>query len=336
MGGFGEVLSRYENSVSLDPQVTDTWGVPVLRFNYRFGDNERKMAADMAEAAREMFDAAGFEIVEVSRDVLTEGWSIHELGTARMGSDLEDVGAQSLPAGARRLEPLRRRRQQPRQRVVREPDVDHHGAGLAVVRVPGRAIAKGRAVMADAPNLTRRAVLKAGAVVAATTVTATRLSAFTLPADGPRALTRDQYAMLDELTEILIPADEHSGGARAAGVAAYIDSTLADEFDATIEGVVRVGPGSGGRPGPAASRSRRFMALSPAEREAIVSTMAEGEAESEDRRGALLRGAEAADRARLLHLAPRHSRRDELQGQHDAGGVLGHRRQPATMRSCRH
>ncbi len=73
MGGFGEVLSRYENSVSLDSQVTDTWGVPVLRFNYRFGDNERKMAADMAEAAREMFDAAGFEIVEVSREVLTEG-----------------------------------------------------------------------------------------------------------------------------------------------------------------------------------------------------------------------------------------------------------------------
>ena len=59
----------------------------MLRFNYRFGDNERKMAADMAEAAKEMFDAAGFEIVEVSREVLTEGWSIHELGTARMGSD---------------------------------------------------------------------------------------------------------------------------------------------------------------------------------------------------------------------------------------------------------
>jgi len=87
MGGFGEVLARYEGGVSLDPQVKDAWGVPVLRFNYRFGDNERKMAADMAEAAKEMFDAAGFEIVDVSREVLTEGWSIHELGTARMGAD---------------------------------------------------------------------------------------------------------------------------------------------------------------------------------------------------------------------------------------------------------
>jgi choline dehydrogenase-like flavoprotein len=89
MGGFGEVLARYENSVSLDPDVRDAWGVPVLRFNYRFGDNERKMAADMAEAAREMFDAAGFEIVDVGREVLTEGWSIHELGTARMGDDVK-------------------------------------------------------------------------------------------------------------------------------------------------------------------------------------------------------------------------------------------------------
>ena len=234
MGGFGEVLSRYENSVSLDPEVKDTWGVPVLRFNYRFGDNERKMAADMAEAAREMFDAAGFEIVDVGRDDADRGVVDPRARDGPHGHRREDVGPQPLPTGARRPEPLRRRRQQPRQRVVCEPDVDHHGAGLAVVRGPGRAPSQGRSVMADAPDLTRRAVLKAGAA-AATTVTATRLSAFTLPADGPRALTRDQFAVLEELTEILIPADEHSGGARAAGVAAYIDAMLAEEFDASAK-----------------------------------------------------------------------------------------------------
>jgi glucoside 3-dehydrogenase (cytochrome c) catalytic subunit len=87
MGGFGEVLPRYENSVSIDPVVKDRWGIPVLRFNYKFGDNEKKMAADMASAAQEMFEAAGFEIVDVGRTLLTEGWSIHELGTSRMGSD---------------------------------------------------------------------------------------------------------------------------------------------------------------------------------------------------------------------------------------------------------
>jgi choline dehydrogenase-like flavoprotein len=87
MGGFGEVLARYENYVDLDPVVKDRWGIPVLRFHYRFGDNEKKMCLDMAAAAQEMFEEAGFEILGVDRTVLTEGWSIHELGTARMGAD---------------------------------------------------------------------------------------------------------------------------------------------------------------------------------------------------------------------------------------------------------
>lgn len=87
MGGFGEVLARYENYVDIDPNVKDRWGVPVLRFHIRFGDNERKMAADMADCAREMFEDAGIEILSSSRDLLPCGWSIHELGTARMGAD---------------------------------------------------------------------------------------------------------------------------------------------------------------------------------------------------------------------------------------------------------
>ena len=87
MGGFGEVLARYENQVAIDPDVKDKWGIPVLRFNYKFGDNEKKMCADMAATAQEIFEQAGFEIVGVEREMLTEGWSIHELGTARMGTD---------------------------------------------------------------------------------------------------------------------------------------------------------------------------------------------------------------------------------------------------------
>jgi choline dehydrogenase-like flavoprotein len=87
MGGFGEVLARYENAVGLDPDVKDRHGIPVLRFDFKFGDNERKMCADMAETAREMFEEAGIEVVSVRRNMLTEGWSIHELGTARMGND---------------------------------------------------------------------------------------------------------------------------------------------------------------------------------------------------------------------------------------------------------
>jgi glucoside 3-dehydrogenase (cytochrome c) catalytic subunit len=87
MGGFGEVLPRYENYVDLDPEVKDRWGIPVLRFHYKFGDNEKKMCEDMADAAQEMMEAAGFTVVSLRRSLLTEGWSIHELGVARMGTD---------------------------------------------------------------------------------------------------------------------------------------------------------------------------------------------------------------------------------------------------------
>ncbi len=87
LGGFGEVLPRYESRVDLDPEMKDAWGIPVLRFNYVFGENEKKMAADMVTTGLEMVEAAGFEVVSSSSELLPEGWSIHELGTARMGSD---------------------------------------------------------------------------------------------------------------------------------------------------------------------------------------------------------------------------------------------------------
>ncbi len=87
MGAFGEVLPRYENAVGLDPEVKDKWGIPSLRFNFKFGDNEKKMAADMAETGKQMLEEAGVEVIYSSKDILTEGWSIHELGTARMGND---------------------------------------------------------------------------------------------------------------------------------------------------------------------------------------------------------------------------------------------------------
>ena len=84
---FGEVLPRWENMVETDPVVKDAWGVPSVRFNYRFGDNERKMAKDMADTAEEMMRATGAEQISVRREHFIEGASIHELGTARMGTD---------------------------------------------------------------------------------------------------------------------------------------------------------------------------------------------------------------------------------------------------------
>ena len=49
---FGEVLPRFENQVALDPKVRDRHGIPVLNFNIQYGDNEKKMAEDMAATAK--------------------------------------------------------------------------------------------------------------------------------------------------------------------------------------------------------------------------------------------------------------------------------------------
>ena len=87
MYGLGEVLPRFENRVTLDPTVTDVFGLPVLRFQYAYGDNEKKMCADMTSSMQEMFADSGLEITKVQSEPLTEGSSVHEVGTGRMGND---------------------------------------------------------------------------------------------------------------------------------------------------------------------------------------------------------------------------------------------------------
>lgn len=54
-----------------------------------------------------------------------------------------------------------------------------------------------------------------------------------LPAAEPGAplfFTNDEFALLDTLTEMIIPADDHSPGAHAAGVATLIDRTVAEAY----------------------------------------------------------------------------------------------------------
>jgi gluconate 2-dehydrogenase gamma chain len=77
-------------------------------------------------------------------------------------------------------------------------------------------------------DLTRREALKAavGSVVATHAVAARAAAA----APTLRFFTADEFALADVLSELLIPADDHSGGARAAAVVPYIDMYLADAF----------------------------------------------------------------------------------------------------------
>ena len=93
-------------------------------------------------------------------------------------------------------------------------------------------------------TVTRRDALKLAAVAGATPLlprgmaeaaeaTAASTAGKTAAAAAGRFFSAPEMALLDELVEIIIPADAHSGGARAAGVAGYIDGRLA-QYDPAI------------------------------------------------------------------------------------------------------
>ena len=87
MTGFGETLPYHDNRVFLDKQKKDKWGLPVLAFDCQIRENERAMRKDMMNDAGEMLEAAGVKDVRASDDGYTFGRSVHEMGTARMGTD---------------------------------------------------------------------------------------------------------------------------------------------------------------------------------------------------------------------------------------------------------
>ena len=87
LGGFGEMLPHRENTVTLDPEVVDAWGMPVLRIDCAYGNNEKRMLTDMGESAAEMLEAAGVVDIEIYNNNAPPGLCIHEMGTARMGRD---------------------------------------------------------------------------------------------------------------------------------------------------------------------------------------------------------------------------------------------------------
>jgi choline dehydrogenase-like flavoprotein len=84
---MGEVLARYENHVSIDPMVVDAWDIPALRIDTNYTDNEFNMARDAVDTSIALAEAAGFEVLSKNYDPNPPGYSIHELGTCRMGND---------------------------------------------------------------------------------------------------------------------------------------------------------------------------------------------------------------------------------------------------------
>jgi hypothetical protein len=83
-------------------------------------------------------------------------------------------------------------------------------------------------------ELTRREIIKLGASAAIVTtligLDATS-SAQAAQDKAPLFFTKEEFALVDELTELIIPTDDHSSGAKAALVAGYIDFRLSESFE---------------------------------------------------------------------------------------------------------
>jgi hypothetical protein len=80
-------------------------------------------------------------------------------------------------------------------------------------------------------SATRRDVLKAAGAVVAGKLVAGQLVALRAQTASPEYFTAEEFTLLDELTELIIPADEQSPGARAAQCASFIDRQLREAVE---------------------------------------------------------------------------------------------------------
>ena len=87
MTAFGECLPYADNRVSLHPTRVDRFGVPQMRFDVTFRDNERRMMADARTQGEAMLRGAGLTNVTSHEGEHVPGDAIHEMGGARMGRD---------------------------------------------------------------------------------------------------------------------------------------------------------------------------------------------------------------------------------------------------------
>src|SRR5437588_11904069 len=93
---------------------------------------------------------------------------------------------------------------------------------------------------------------------------------------APKFFTGPELALLDELAELIIPADAHSPGARAAGVAAYIDFRLSESLEPEQQAKWRAGLAAV----DALSQElngKAFMQGTAQQRVAVLTRMAAGE-----------------------------------------------------------
>lgn len=91
--GRGEMIPNEGTFCEIDPTVVDRWGIPVLRFHWKWTDHELNQVKHMQETFRTLLAEMGgtprspMPTKEQGYGIAAGGVIIHELGGARMGSD---------------------------------------------------------------------------------------------------------------------------------------------------------------------------------------------------------------------------------------------------------
>src|SRR5262245_48187387 len=90
--GRGEMIPNEDSYCELDPKVKDRWGIPVLRFHWKWSEHETRQAAHMQRTFGEIIEAMGGRmkdpvITDGAKAIAPGGSIIHEVGGAIMGDD---------------------------------------------------------------------------------------------------------------------------------------------------------------------------------------------------------------------------------------------------------
>ena len=90
--GRGEMIPNEDCYCEIDPDVVDEWGIPVLKFHWKWSDHEINQARHMHQTFAEIFEAMGGRVLsnvetDGARAILAPGQIIHEVGCTRMGDD---------------------------------------------------------------------------------------------------------------------------------------------------------------------------------------------------------------------------------------------------------
>ncbi|HEY5491504.1 MAG TPA: GMC family oxidoreductase [Gemmatimonadaceae bacterium] len=99
--GRGEQIPNADCFCEIDPAVKDRWGIPVLKFHWKWSDHEHNQVKHMQQTFRKLIAQMGGEVFspmptkEQGYGISNGGSIIHELGTVRMGSSAGDSALNS-------------------------------------------------------------------------------------------------------------------------------------------------------------------------------------------------------------------------------------------------